>query len=195
MSKKAEVGQLQKMSEIETEIKVNMDDVVSVFTSKYEEDLYDTKARLTAEIAEGRKVVAKLQKDIVDAIDPSKFIVKNPLFNVEVGSKSLIEDKGVVEVCFTAVAITPNGGNRRDSYGAQTTRDMPVTKKALKELATAKSKLNAFADELNTTMVAIRDISRKERQIRARIIEQNLENSGMESLLKDKGLQKLIALK
>lgn len=184
------MNELSKLNEIETDVKIDMNDIVSIFTSKYEERLYDSKARLTAEIAEGRKVVAKLTKEATDSVDVSKFLVPHPLFNIEEDGRTLNESAGTVTVVFRTNTEQGFGG----SYNSVARRDLKLTKKVVNEISKAKEKLNTLADELNTTMVAIRDMGRKERQVRARIIEQKLENSGMEHLLNDEGLQKLIEL-
>lgn len=184
------------MGEIETDAKINMTDIVAIYTSKYEERLYASKATLTAEITEGRKVIASMTKGIVEAVVADKFIVKNPLFAVKVAGKELSEGQGVVRVSFECSAIDADGvaNTSGRGYSSTTTRDIKVPKKAMNDLAKAKDKLNVFVDELNTVMVSIRDMGRKERQIKARITEKKLETTGMKHLLEDEGLRKLIEL-
>jgi hypothetical protein len=195
MSKK-NTQELAVMGEIETDAKINMTDIVAIYTSKYEERLYASKATLTAEITEGRKVIASMTKGIVEAVVADKFIVKNPLFAVKVSGKELSEGQGVVRVSFECSAIDADGvaNTSGRGYSSTTTRDIKVPKKAMNDLAKAKDKLNVFVDELNTVMVSIRDMGRKERQIKARITEKKLETTGMKHLLEDEGLRKLIEL-
>lgn len=183
MNKKATTT---KLSIINTDAVINMDDIVSIFTSKYEERLYNAKDRLTAEIREGRKVFEELVEEAKKSVDSTKFMIPHPLIKVNEHSREYSD--GTVTIAFYA-----NDDNGR-TFNLPS-KQLKITKARHNKIKSTKAKLNTFSEELNATMVNIRDIGRKERQVRARIIEQKLEETGLEYLLNDKDMQKLIELK
>ena len=180
------VPTVNSCTEMTLNAKVNMDDIVSIFASKYEEALYKDAEISRTGIKGLREDLDELQKESIVSVDGSKMIAKHPLFSsVKEVSRKLLTDSVVITFALLNVE------------GRQITaidKKFPLLKKFTNKRDKLSKELCTMEQNLTQTLQKIRDIGRKERQIRARIIERKLENSGLSDLLQDEEMQNLIGL-
>jgi hypothetical protein len=148
--------------------------------------LYSKKEALGDTIKGLRKEISDIRKEIVDAVDVTKFIELNELFTVSVNTKRTDDDGSNVRVSFI---ITDKLNN---TVIGRVEREIKTPKELYDKLTDKLTELSKSTKELSDVMIAIRDISRKERQVRARIVEKRLAESDLDHLLDDEDIIKLI---
>ena len=201
MSKKA----LQAMT---ADVNVGIDEVVSVFVSQYEDNLFAKKKELSSEIKRVKSEVKSLDKRLIGSVDRTVYDIKVPVLNLtsKVDEITIVwkgdedeEDYRSRKVKTSSLIITLEIKDE-DSDGDRYDRSMNkrITTKILKtdeNIHTALlSDLSGLSGELTEVLSLIKSVSRKERQVRGRISARKLEESGYEGLLNDKEMLKLVQL-
>ncbi len=201
MSKKA----LQAMT---ADVNVGIDEVVSVFVSQYEDNLFAKKKELSSEIKRVKSEVKSLDKRLIGSVDRTEYDIKVPVLNLtsKVDEITIVwkgdedEDDYRSRKVKTSSLIITLEIKDEDSDGDRYDRSMNkrITKKILKTdeniHTTLLSDLNGLSGELTEVLSLIKSVSRKERQVRGRISARKLEESGYEGLLNDTEMLKLVQL-
>lgn len=192
------------MASIESNVSVGMGEVVNVFLAQYEN-------RLHAEREAAQKEISVLNKQIQETTDQSLIEFNTFMNQSDLGSL----DNGFVTV---TVKLRPDPIVHMDKGYVQSTMETTLTSKSTlsndgsykkdtsyvniqvlieiglvqryKDLMVAKNEQTSLLAKINADL---RDINRKERQIRGRIAEMKLKDMGMEQLLIEPTLLQLIS--
>jgi hypothetical protein len=178
---------ISKFEEIGTNANVTLDDIVSIFTSRYEENLYTERSRLAKEISKSEKDRKDLEEDVLKKVDVSKYLTPHPLIGTPKELNRSYSDDGVI-VTFE-IDCADNWG--RSQHVDAT---LPVSKADKDKIDKLTKNINNLKKDTREVMMNIRDMGRKERQVRARIVEKKLATTELEHLLKDEAMIKLIEL-
>ena len=188
MKNKNEVSLFDQM---DTKMNVGLDEVVNVFVSEYETNLHTEKNRLSKLMRETKselkQFIADLELNLRTA--NKKYETKIELLGLEsyVNSVSPNWDKGTYVTVIRIKSTDPKDkGDMSRRYIAK------LTAKDVKRNKTLNEEIDVLNKELQTILAKIKDVSRKERQVRGEISRRKLENAGMDSLLGNKEMLKLI---
>ena len=182
------------MSMIKMDSEVKMSDIVDLFAVRYEQNLKSLRkkaeeARLTLQDA-----LKKVMEDARKSFDESEYKTAHPLFSfnktqeVRVSSDSKEVNATIVYDC----------KGRKDQYGNRGCGGVAVEvsqklgANLTKAIEKAQEALTKNGVELTKILTDLRDVDSRARLVRARIIEQKLGSVGLESLLQDPELLKLI---
>ncbi len=182
---------------IKAEAKIALPEVVSVFISKYESELYDRKATLQENIAQHTKDLATLEKVVIGAADFSKYNgVKVPELKIVSELKDEINLSWDEETVSTVVTFrNTDEENRYDRQTGFSKRfSSTINKTHLKTRIAFLKESATLTSQLSVILAKIGDMSRKERQVKARISEMRLEEQGLTEFLNDKEMLLLIKI-
>jgi hypothetical protein len=180
-------------------IKVGLDEVVSVFVSKYEDRLFAQKDALSANIKATKRALEDLDNTLIASIDKTKYDVVVPTLgfffhagNVVIAWKnsySGVKNTITVEV---KMFCSPDA-NARSVFSNGVSVPIPAESITVKE--NLDRELEQYNAELLEVLAQIKAVGRKERQIRGRISEMKLEQAGCEALLNNADLLRLVEQK
>ena len=201
MSKKA----LQAMT---ADVNVGIDEVVSVFVSQYEDNLFAKKKELSAEIKRVKSEVKSLDTRLIGSVDRSVYDIKVPVLNItsKVDEVSIVwkgdedeDDYRSRKIKNSTIIVTlelKDEDSDADRYDRTLSKRIKVKiTKTDENIHTALLKeQSSLSGELAEVMGLIKSVSRKERQVRGRISARKLEESGYEGLLNDNEMLKLVQL-
>jgi hypothetical protein len=191
-----------------SDVNVGIDEVVSVFVSQYEDNLFAKKKELSAEIKRVKKEITALDKRLIADVDRSEYDITVPVLNL----KSKVEDVSIIwkgeededdyssrKVKVSSIVISIEIEDKdKDSDGWRNSITKRVKSKISKtdeNLHTALLKeQSSLSSELTEVLGLIKSVSRKERQVRGRISAKKLEASGYEGLLNDSEMLALVQL-
>ena len=193
MTDKNAVALRSSFEAMNTQLDVSMDDVVSAFVAKYENNLFSRKKELTSEI----RLLETSLSDNTDAaqasIDDSAYTTTVPEFDLKtvINGRSFDWDDG--EVTFN-ILITRIGSSSH--YGNQITisRIKRIPARFIKLHTKINDELALLRRELAEVLEGIKSVNRKERQVRGQIAIRKLEDSGYASLMDDPELAQLVQL-
>lgn len=178
--------------EMQTDIQVSMDDVVSAFVSEYENNLYKRKKELTADVKEAEGRLSKFIKDVHKEVNADEFTSVKMPFGLTIKADEGSIDWLKASMHFQLTITTENN----DRYGNTIT--IRKVKKIKKSTITQHEKLADACDDLRSqlseVLVSLKSITRKERQVRGRIAVRKLEDSGYANLMQDQELAALVQL-
>ena len=180
------------VSEINTNVNVGMDEVVNVFVSKYENGLYEKKDSLSKQIKKVNMEIDGLEKEVKGGIVNGDYECEIPILGIKSKVKKKEVERGKKRIC-VKVEVTDDV----KGYGGIDTSKNIYVNLDLDDVMSYKEmikKRDGLKDELTEVMVDIKGISRKERQIRGKISEMKLKDSGFEGLLNDMDMLKLIEI-
>ena len=178
--------------------KIAMPEVVSVFISKYETELYDSKKRLQKEISDTKSDLELLENSASQLADFSKYAGdKLPLFKLVTYVKDNIDVNWTTSTFTGVIGLqTPAKGKEPakpdGSFHKEVFQKIPAA--TIKQRSKLQDTVSRVQGELSTIISLIGDMSRKERQVKARISEMRLEEQGLEGFLNDPEMQKMISL-
>jgi len=183
------------LSNISSEVKVGMDEVVNVFVSKYEDDLYEKKNGLSKEIKMLDVEIVNEHKVLENLVDKKDYVLGSNVLNLVSEVKSLTvnvdEVKGEVKI---VVSVGVFEKDKRNYSSLNQRIEFVINNQDSKKLFKLKNEVDNLRVELLSVMNLIKDISRKERKIRSKISEMKLKESGFETLLESKEMLKLIEI-
>ena len=181
---------------ISNKAQIALPDIVSIFISQYETKLYEKKHDLQDAIADISKEISDHEKEVADNMKYSEFInVKIPKLGMISGLVDGPEVSWHSEAIGVQIGIFKSEDDEKHRAPLfKRTYRKPIPKADLNKHEKQLEKLQVFKDELSKTLSNITDMSRKERQVKARISEQRLQEQGLESFLQDKEMLKLIAV-
>ena len=176
---------------MQTDLQVSMDDVVSAFVSKYETNLYARKKKLTTAIKGVEDSLTTQHKELLKKITGNSF--KSPL---PFGLKMVIDtgdvNWGVAQISFGITIKKAHSGQYGSSINITKTKPIPAAQvKANEKL---EKELKLLRADLSEVLVALKSVTRKEREVRGRIAIRKLEDSGYANLMQDSELAKLVQL-
>jgi hypothetical protein len=187
---------LAKLGGVKADIGIN--EVVSVFVSKYENGLFAKKDVLQADLKKAKKAIEDHDSVVIGTVDKRHYDAKvealGLTFHVTDVSVSWAKndtDYGVKKGI--NVSVSMRDGNDRHSWSKIVNLPLSKDQVAVHETLTANSK--QIESELMEVLTAIKSVSRKERELRGRISEMQLQRAGFADLINDDGLQQLIAIK
>lgn len=186
------------MTAMTTDVNVGMNEVVSVFVAKYEDGLFAKKEELSKRIKSVKGNMADLVKELEESIDQSKYATEIPMLGLttKVSSVTVKFDgtynskKPIVEV---SVGVYDNSSDR-DYPSFSKTFMFDIVKDTVDLNNSLKIELETLSAELMEVMGQIKSVSRKERQIRGKISEMKLEQSGFADLLSNPEMLQLVQL-
>jgi hypothetical protein len=182
-----------------TDVTVGMNEVVSVFVSKYEDGLFARKDTLSAMIKEAKRQCEQLDDDLIKSIDRSMYAVDVPVLNVSfsVANVKVKWDKDY-ESDKNTIVISVEGVDKEDgpSHGSYSKKIVqPISKHVVDAHQVLVDELERLNGEMLEVISLIKSVSRKERQIRGKISEMTLVNNGFAELLNSPEVLKLVELK
>lgn len=188
-------GQLSQI--MSAEAKIGMNEVVSVQLAKYETGLYDKKDILSAKIAELQKDLEMHNSVALKGVNFKKYVgIKVPaldLISKLKGEPTLSWEEGEIH---QSVGLYNTDTNRRNSgldcFGSKSV-SVEINKQHIDARKKMLSDLEETSDALKTTVSAISNMPRKERQVKARISEIRLKEQGID-LGSDEQLAQLVKI-
>ena len=184
------------ISEMRNDVVVGLDEVVNVFVSKYEDELFVKKDVVSNKLKVVKSDIDYLVKKLKE-IDVSKYEwvkedigLKCVLKSVELNWK---DGKGVVEVCKVVVDIDSDKNDWRVDKIERNIK-LDVGKSECDIYFGLKVDQENIKNELFEVMNLIKNVSRKERKIKSKISEMKLKESGYGELLEDREMLKLIEI-
>lgn len=187
------------INDMSTNVNVGMDEVVSVFVAKYENDLFQKKEDLSAQIKKVKASQADLVKELEGTIDRSKYDATVPALNLvtRVSEVSVLFEgtyhvkKPIITV---DVGIFDEGSDKK--YAVHTKQlHFDIPKESVELNKSLKLELETLNADLLDVINNIKSVGRKERQIRGKISEMKLEQSGHADLLANPEIMQLVQLK
>jgi len=177
---------------------VGMNEVVSVFVAKYETALIEKRDRLQQLVKSLKSQLAALDKALIDGVNKAAYEVNVPTLNVKVEVESVTvnwtKEQAKSFVSVNTKLKDNDKGEDRYGYGFQKSFKINVNSIDFDDKVRLDGELEAANTELLAAIGQLKDVGRKERQVRATIAEQQLEQAGMSDLLGNTDLQKLIAV-
>lgn len=188
---------------METDLTVTMDDVVSAFVAKYENNLFDRKKELQRDIKAAEKGLREIDKAVNKAVKANKewsgsIPVLDLIAKVDETSISwadLNDGEGKNQVRFS-IEIRKKGSSEGSYYRntLTTIKYKPIPARLVGQRKQVLKKLEPMRTELGEVLANIKTITRKERQVRGRIAMRKIEDSGYAPLMEDTELHQLVQL-
>jgi hypothetical protein len=183
----------QAFREMQTDMTVTMDDVVSAFVSKYEANLFERKKVLSVDIKTLEADLEALTKEVTTSTDTDKYAKDLPfgLVSEVLNVKLNWSDSKII------FEISIQSKEHKNGY-----RPTIIT---VQEKATLAKKYVTHYDQINKALVAnraelatvldsIKTLTRKEREVRGRLAMRKLEDSGYADMMQDEELLQLVQL-
>jgi len=190
-----EISAIQQMS---SNVNVGLDEVVSVFVSRYETQLFDRKDELSKNIKTVKDELEDLDKRLKKSINTSEYETSIKVLNIttHVEDVTVGWDKKKGDFITVEIEVKDNDKNedRWSSSSFTKYKKVKISKSDSTTHTELSDKLEVLKSELAETMVLIKSVSRKERQVRGRISEMKLQESGFAGLLDSPELTKLVEL-
>ena len=177
---------------IQIDAKVGLDEVVNVFVTEYEDNLHSEKARLQKDVKLAKSTLNKFETALEKSIEKAnvQYVRKDKILGLSSSIKSVSIDysKNVAKIN-VSIKYKDGGYGTIDKQFDDNIKvtDAKTHTKMVHEIETAGAELRLIMDQ-------IRDVSRKERQIRGALSKKKLSEAGMDELLNDQSLQKLICI-
>lgn len=178
---------------MQTDIQVSMDDVVSAFVSQYENNLYDRKKELTTAIKAVEATDRALDETILKKVTGDSFDAALPMgltCKVSKGELNWSHKRVNFKI---KIAL----GERESGYYSNNiniNKHKPIPAAQIKTHKKLEKELEELRSDLGEVLVALKSITRKERQVRGRIAVRKLEDSGYANLMEDSELAQLVQL-
>ena len=180
------------VSAITTDVNVGMDEVVSVFVSKYETELFDRKEDLSKKVKETRSELSGLNKKVKNSINKSEYTLSLPFIKVSSKVNEIKVDWEDEKIKIELV-VSDDEKNGYNSVLFKTI-EVSIDKLDMKEHVSLSDKLTDLNGQLTEVLGLIKSVGRKERQIRGRISEMKLKESGLADLVNNEDLISLVKL-
>lgn len=185
---------------ISTNVNVGIDEVVAIFVSRYETDLFNKKDRISDQIKKLKASIDKFTADLVKSVDKKEYELAVP----KLGLTFKVDE---VEVHFDK---PEHYGNRKigihvsvGMWDKEESRTYASHTKVVvlpidSDIIAQRKALNEELEQLNLQLIdvlgLIKSVSRKERQVRGKIAEMKMEQAGQSELLANGELTKLISM-
>jgi len=174
---------------------IGINEVVSVYVSKYENGLLAKKDDLSSQIREIKKNLADLDQEIIDSVDTSKFKsvdVSALDLSVEVDVQIYWTESWKVKANSTLTSVKFVNKEINTTVKSLNEPIAPHFVKSHKEMTEQLTTLQGELLEVNNDL---KTVSRKEREIRGRLAEIKMGEEGMADLVNNDQLLQLIQVK
>ena len=188
------------MEQVEMNAKINLDDIVNVFVSKFEDEAYAKRDKVQKELKslkEARKASEKLA--VQAAIDTFKSdkVLSFPAFSMQFVIKcGELSGENVVLNCL--INLTAVGNVKFGSYSSPNEDStyvnilQPIPPAVLKELEDFESKENVYVQDLMKINEELKTIGRKTRKLKGKLAEKKMNELGMKDLLNNEELLAIV---
>ena len=186
---------------IESDVKIDLDAVVSVYVSQYEDALFTKKKDLSKRIKGVKDDIKILEKTLERSIDKTEYDIKVPVLDliskvdkIEINWEN--EDDGY-KGSTIKVRVQVSEKEKTDRWSTDsltTTRSVKISSKDIKDKTNWEKELEGLNAELLETMSAIKGVSRKERQVKGKISGMKLDAGGHGALLNSPELLALVQI-
>lgn len=181
------------VSEITTDVNVGMDEVVSVFLTRYEDDLFEKKARLSKSLKELKAENTKQDKRLEGSVDTTPYEQTIQSLGIKSSTNGVNVNWSEKEQTLNIhIKIEDLGDESRYNSSFTKTVKVDISEFEVGERNSRDSEIEELNSELVEVMSQIKSVSRKERQVRGRISEMKLKESGLSGLLENDEMLKLI---
>ena len=201
------MNQVSLMKELTVDAKINLDDVVNVFISRYETDLTGRFETTQAGLKENLKCLKALDLEVLARLK-ADFVVEDKViyscFTHQV-SQSFGEivinwPSKTASLQVNHVTTPLNGCKLADYYNkTEYKTSFNVNVNLYEDFCSTYDRMvgegNVLREELMSYNQQLQQVDRKARQIKGLIAEKKLEQAGMTDLLENPELAKLIQLK
>lgn len=184
---------------VTSNVNVGMDEVVSVFVSQYETNLFNKKDKLSDEIKRLKAALEGLEETTILSVNHSQYEMTNEVLGIssEVGQISVDWSNDKKNVPTISIPVEIKNNDTDQGYGSRGfTKYIKIEVDSsfvaeYQRLDQEKAELNS---ELTSVMGLIKSVGRKERQIRGQISASKLKEAGAEGLLNDESILSLVQL-
>lgn len=180
----------QVLSTIKTDMTVTITDLVAAMVSRWETSLFELKDQLNQQIAQLNKDIELVTGQVVQAgnqmFEPmSKLVIpeglpmsfKHDKCNVTWPTGDTV---GKISVRFIVTCQTP-GNDYTNNASGKVEFDIPA--EYLTNYQDLINKRDDLTQQLTKVLVEIKSVSRKERQLRGKLLEQKLQGQGFDELV------------
>ena len=179
---------------------VSMSEIVDVFIARYEGELEQKRKDVQAKVAEHNKQIKTLtdrvlnvaKQNVSNLIQVGTVANKYVTTTTEVNDFSANWDKNAVSFRYNISIETKFGDNWSRSSSSSVTSHDPINQVDVDEYKDLMAQKTTLIETLNQVNTDLRSISSKERQVRGLIAQEKLIEAGMEELLQNPELLKLI---
>lgn len=186
------------LGKMTSDVNVGINEVVSVFVAKYEDNLFTEKDRLSAAIKRVKKDMEELAGKLKASVNKSQYETSIAVLNMysKVDSVDVYWEKQYCREPNTIVVHVGLYDNDVSRKHAEHTKEIVVriSENDVEQHDDLKKELEGLNAELIEVMSKIKNVSRKERQIRGKISEMKLEQSGYTGLMENAEMLKLVQL-
>lgn len=186
---------------LSVEASVGLDEVISVFISRYEDQQIADRQTIQASMIAINKDIKDVVEDVTEkvrsvvagyAMNADNGIVVTTVELAERDAIQLCWDKGVATISLTSKIKSKTVSGYSGEVSGTVKIELPIDGADVdryKQLMADKAKMT---DQLNQVQTNLRDVSRKERQVRGKLAQMKLAEAGMSDLLNDAGLLALV---
>lgn len=188
---------LKKLGAVKAD--VGMTEVVNVFVTRYEQGLFAKKDKLSADLKAAKKAVEDHEKEVIGTIDRSQYDASVPALGLVFGVTDVSvrwkksENSWDNDKIGIKVVIGMTDGKDRQSWTK--TKLVAMSAAMVDQHNALELAVKSLEGELLETMTLIKSVSRKERELRGRISEMQLNQAGFGELINNEALTSLIAIK
>jgi len=187
--------QIAALTSMTSDVNVGMDEVVSVFVSRYETQLFDKKDELGKNIKTVKGELTDLDKRLIASVNKEDYNNTISSLNITTSVEEVGVSWGKKENSINVdIEVKDNDKTNRYSHSFTKTVKLNILDGDIKKHSDLDDSLENLKTELAEVMGLIKAVSRKERQVRGRISEMKLQESGFAGLLDSPELTKLVEL-
>jgi len=192
------------LAAMSTNVSVGFEDVVAVFVERYETKLLARQAELQAKIKQLKAAIETLVKGIKDGVDTSKYAISIPVLEMhtKVEAVEVLWGREVDRYgrptdyeanCVEIVVGFFNDDNAKDKdrCGYRRIR-LPISATDSASYKGYKDAIKEAEHGLIEVNTSLKNMGRKQRQVAARLSTMKIEQAGMEGLLENPELLKLL---
>ena len=197
-----------KKSFIETmtaDTNVGMDEVVAIFLSRYESDLFARRTQLQKDLKQAKLEIDDHIKTVIESVDQEQYGVDIPILGIKFRVSEInvvftpnadnYNERGYKNEIVLKIGLIEKGSARGEEHNAWIkTLKTPLDKIDIDQHARLMLAKAALESELLEVNSLIKNVNVKERQIKGRIAEQKLTQAGFGDLLNDESMLQLIQL-
>ncbi len=201
-NKVAVVGANAGLAALTVGASVGMDDVVSVFITRYEDQQISDRQFIQKEMIELNKVIKDLVSAVTAAVRKSvtRYEVNedNGQFTVQVRAKTednainLDWNKGVAQITLLSTVTSKSVVGYQGEVSGTIKAEIVINGNDTEYYHELMANKTDLTEKLNQVQANLRDVSRKERQVRGKLAQLKLDDAGFGELLNDAALLALV---
>ena len=174
---------------------IGINEVVSVYVSKYENGLLAKKDDLSAKVREVKRNLTDLDQEIIDAVDHSQFdSIDVTALDLKVEIEVTLHWSESWKVKANSTLTSIKFVNKEINTTVKSLNE-PIADHFIKSHKDLTEQLTTLQGELLEVNNDLKTVSRKEREIRGRLAEIKMGEEGMSELVNNEQLLQLIQVK